>query len=133
MSKVADLIIEHLKSYGPRARVAVVVPLPKDIEFFMEGHENSLLRLHGHDFPGIHRAKSQINHVGYGQIQAISYKTAHKHQLIGPQWSMVVIMGEIPEEVVTDLRSGLRIGPNPQFLVASGKDLTLEDDKTDVK
>jgi phage terminase large subunit-like protein len=126
----AQTIVEHMSSLGPTARVALVGRDMAQIQDFMQERRESLLTLYGDRFSGGYRVNRRIHHIGAGQIDVFPLDSTPKSRFHGPQWSMVVVLGEIPSEVEQMLRLGLRLGPKPEYIVSNVDEITTHEVET---
>lgn len=109
-------VIEHLRSFGPNASVAIIGKDEDGIENVLEG-PNGLIRNYPDDFS--RKTKMQFTHVGGGQVRCYTSSLRHANQYIsGAIFSLIWaenldISDAETEKLLKAAQYCLRIGPNP--------------------
>lgn len=122
--KVAPEIIEHLRSFGPNARVLLIGADAEQVQEVMLDGPSGLRTLYGAEFTAT-RPKYQLTHRGGGLVYV---HTADRgpEGLSGRLYSMVVSEvlwkqgGGETNNVVNAARLQLRIGPEPRWVSTQG-------------
>lgn len=133
--KAAQLIVEHLRSFGPNARVLIAGPTRKHVLEVMVDGPLGLRTLYGAEFTTT-SADVQLTHKGGGVVSVTTLDTVRRKP--GPTtqgrifslayfdglWQTPELLNETAREFRQDVRLALRIGPDPRLI--DGAEMEVE-------
>jgi hypothetical protein len=110
--RAADVVIDHLKRYGPNARVLILAPDVVTLIQTCTDGPNGLMTVHGGQFPGsiFNEALKQMNHERGGQVLGLTASDVALNRHVGQIFTL--IWAENEEEIgpaaMKSARSDLR-------------------------
>lgn len=121
MPPAAQIVIEHLRRYGPNARVVIIGPDFTILrEVALEG-ERGLFKMYGDEFTDGPVHRTQFNHVGGGQVLQIAQYQADL-RLVGQIFTCVWC--ESPDKVTPEMQKAVKMAreriKNGIFVQSSG-------------
>jgi hypothetical protein len=120
-------VINHLRTFGPNAKVAILAPTEAHLEYILTG-PNGLLSNCPEEFS--RRTKLQFNHRGGGEVRCYTSDRNHASQYImGAIFSQIWadkldVSDKNALELLKQAQYCLKYGPNPKTIFANDGEIT---------
>lgn len=111
-------VLNHLRKYGPKARVGVGGKTAADARDTCAEGESGLITLAPHEFY-YHRSLGEARHVKGGYVKFMGAEQPARWN--GPQWSLIWgdECGLWPKETFDQAQFGLRLGEYPRTIIST--------------